>query len=177
MNPTTETLHLVHRERAGRITPVIVTDRREQRPLVFRRLRSVPGALYSGDYSIEGMQDSFAVEKKTVEELPGIFSTDRERFAHECLRLRGCAFRRLLVIGRRADVDAGRYHSKMTPRAILNSLAAFEVRYDLPIVWTPTPEAAALLVESWCYWFAREVVERCGDLLRATGDTDRAPTG
>ena len=36
------------------LRPVIVYDTREQAPLVFTRLQSIPGTLYSGDYSIAG---------------------------------------------------------------------------------------------------------------------------
>ena len=39
--------------------PVIVVDTREQAPLKFERLESVAGTLYSGDYSIAGLEASF----------------------------------------------------------------------------------------------------------------------
>jgi hypothetical protein len=44
----------------------------------------------------------------------------------------------------------------MNPKSVLNSLAAFEVRYDLPVDYFPDPEAAALQVESWLCWTARK---------------------
>jgi ERCC4-type nuclease len=45
--------------------PVIVIDSREQEPLSFTRLRSVVGTLTSGDYSVAGLEELFAVERKT----------------------------------------------------------------------------------------------------------------
>ena len=42
--------------------PVIVTDSREQTPLVFRRMVSVRGTLQSGDYSFLGGEELFSIE-------------------------------------------------------------------------------------------------------------------
>jgi hypothetical protein len=80
--------------------------------------------------------------------------------------MRGYRFKRLLVVGTREDIAAGHYHSKIAPKAVLATLGAFEVRYDLPIVFADTPEAAAREIERWAFWFAREVVEDGNDLLR-----------
>jgi hypothetical protein len=68
------------------------------------------------------------------------------------------AFRRLVVIGARSDIEHGRYRSKMNPKSVLHSLSAFEVRYDLPIYYFQDAESAALQIESWLWWVAREIV-------------------
>jgi hypothetical protein len=39
-------------------------------PLRFERLKAVAGTLYSGDYSIAGLEASFAVERKSIDDLP-----------------------------------------------------------------------------------------------------------
>jgi hypothetical protein len=59
--------------------------------------------------------------------------------------MRGYPFRRLVIVGSRADIEAGRYRSQMKPRAVLASLSAFEVRYDLPIYYFPDPRPPHLL--------------------------------
>jgi hypothetical protein len=46
------------------LRPTIVTDSREQAPLVFTRLASVTSTLYAGDYSVRGLEASFAVEEE-----------------------------------------------------------------------------------------------------------------
>jgi hypothetical protein len=43
---------------------------------------------------------------------------------------------------------------------------AFEVRYDLPVVFVPTVQAGARLVERWAFYFARQSVETVNNLLR-----------
>ncbi len=159
------------------LRPVIIVDTREQLPLSFTRLQSIRGTLNTGDYSAVGIEDHFTVEKKTIDELPGIFTSDRDRFSRECCRLRGYRFKRLLIVGTRQDIEAGRYRSKITPKAILNSLSAFECRHDLPVVWMATPEEAAKQVESWVYWFSRELVEDVNDLLRGHRRHDTTTAG
>jgi DNA excision repair protein ERCC-4 len=164
------------------LRPVIVIDGREQAPLRFERLRSIPGTLYSGDYSIAGLESRFAVERKSIDDLANCcLAGQRDRFEHELLRLPGYRFRRLLVIGTREDIAAGRYHSRIAPKAVLATLGAFEARY-LPVVFAETPEAGAREIERWSWWFAREVVEAANDLLRgsnaaAPSSTEPVPLG
>ena len=147
--------------------PIIVTDTREQEPLVFTRLKSVRGTLYSADYGILGLEDSFAVERKSIDDLANCcLASNRERFEHELHRLRGFRFKRLLIIGAREDIATGHYHSRIAPKSVLATLGAFEVRYDLPVVFSDSTESAALLVERWACWFAREVVQNANMLLR-----------
>jgi hypothetical protein len=52
--------------RLADLRPVIVADSREQEPLTFTRLQSVRGTLYSGDYSVQGLESKFAVERKSL---------------------------------------------------------------------------------------------------------------
>jgi ERCC4-type nuclease len=123
---------------------VIVVDTREQEPLVFERLTSVRGTLKTGDYSVAGLQDLFSIERKTVADLVGCSMGDnRERFERELHRLRGYRFKRLLVVGSEAEILAGHYHSNIKPNAVLATVCAFEVRFDLPVVFVPTAQAGA----------------------------------
>ena len=126
------------------IRPTMVTDSREQDPLTFRTFPSVTGTLVSGDYSFRGGEELFAVERKSIADLVASVTGERERFERELHRLRGFRFARLLVVGAQAEVEQHRYRSATTPKSVLHSLAAFEARYSIPVVWSPTPEEAAL---------------------------------
>lgn len=170
MTPELPTLPaLRHLAELAQARPVIVIDSREQEPLPIRRLDAIRAGLYSGDYSIKGMETLFAVERKSVADLVSCCAgSNRERFANELHRLRGYRFKRLLIIGDRADVEAGRYRSNIRPASIIGSLSAWEVRYDCPVCWTPTPTAAAVMVERWAWYFSREAIEAVNDLWRAT---------
>ena len=137
-------------------SPRIIIDTREQTPLSFANLEAVSGALYSGDYSIEGIEESFSIERKSIADLVGSLTSGRDRFMNELHRLRGFRFRRLLVVGSRSEIENGEYRSKARPRSILASLAAVEVRFDIPIIFEATPEQAALRIEKWAWWMWRE---------------------
>jgi len=150
------------------IRPVVVIDSREQAPLRFERLDSVRGNLTSGDYSFVGGEHVFAVERKSIPDIVSCCcSQERERFERELHRLRGFRFARLLIVGERIQIEQGEYRSNASSKAVLNSLSAFEARYNVPVVYCPTPEEAAAQIESWAYWMARELVEAANDLLRA----------
>lgn len=148
--------------------PVVVIDTREQDPLPIERLPSIRAGLYTGDYSIAGLESVFAVERKSIPDLVACCAaSNRDRFENELHRLRGFRFKRLLVIGTRQEIEAGQYRSNIKPAAVLGTLAAFESRYDVPTVYAATPREGAALVERWGWYMAREVVETCNALLRA----------
>jgi ERCC4-type nuclease len=145
------------------LAPVLLIDSREKEPLPFSRLQTRPGTLATGDYSIAGLENRglFAVERKSIEDLVGCVGANRERFETQLLRLRGYSFARLLVVGAEETILQHRYHSAINPRAVLASLYAFEARY-IPVVWAPTPQTAARLVERYATWFARELRQNAG---------------
>jgi DNA excision repair protein ERCC-4 len=148
--------------------PVIVVDTREQDPLIFSRFESVPGTLISGDYSVRGLEQLFAVERKSIDDLVGCcLGENRSRFERELHRLRGFRFKRLLIVGSRGLIETQRYHSRISPKSVLGSLNAWEVRFDCPIVFSATPEVAAADIERWAWYFAREMVETVNAMSRA----------
>jgi ERCC4-type nuclease len=109
--------------------PILVVDCREQVPLDFANLTAVSGTLYAGDYSLCGLEASFAVERKSIDDLANCcLAAQRGRFEHELHRLRGYRFNRLLIAGTRSDIAACRYYSRISPKAVLATLGAFEVR-------------------------------------------------
>lgn len=136
--------------------PQIIIDSREKTPLAFANLPTETSTLYSGDYSVKGLEEVFAIERKTIADLVSSLTRNRDRFTNELHRLRGYRFRRLLIVGSRHEIQIGNYRSQAKPRAILASLAAVEARYDIPAVFSSTPFAAALTVEQWAFWAWRE---------------------
>jgi hypothetical protein len=86
-------------------------------------------------------------------DLVGCFmNSNRARFERELCRLRGYRFKRLLVVGSRDDIAAGRYYSRIAPKAVLATLGAFEIRY-VPVIFCSTPEEAAIQIERWAFYF------------------------
>jgi ERCC4-type nuclease len=156
--------------------PNIVIDSREQAPLTFTRLPSTTGTLQTGDYSVVGAEELFAVERKTVADLVGCCTGDnRERFERELHRLRGYRFKRLMVVGTRVEVEQHRYRSNVSPASVLGSIQAWEVRYDVPLVWAASPEDGAIMVERWAHYFSRELVKVADTLRAATSAPSALP--
>jgi DNA excision repair protein ERCC-4 len=147
--------------------PTLLIDTREQTPLAFTRLESIPGTLTSGDYSVAGLEELFAIERKSVSDLVGCCAgSNRERFERELHRLRGYRFARILVVGEPDEITEGRYHSRIKPQSVWATLYAFEARYNLPVVFQPSAEVAAAWVENLAYWFARETILNANGLAR-----------
>lgn len=155
----------------GRVPPTAIIDTREQAPLVLPGLRTVVRGLTSGDYSIEGAEHLFAVERKSLNDLVACVTRERARFEREMIRLRGYRFRRLLIIGTEADLAQGRYTSAVSPSAVFGSLSAWEARFDIPVVLADTPELGGAIVTSWIRAFAREVVQDAGNVLAASSES------
>jgi ERCC4-type nuclease len=159
------------------LQPKIAVDTREQAPLKFTRLEAVERALFTGDYSVLNLEEEFAVERKSLDDLANCcLSSNRDRFEHELHRLRGYRFKRLLIIGTREDIAAGLYHSRILPQAVLATLSAFEVRYDLPIVFIETPEAAAIQIERWAFYYSREVIKLAHALSKSSHQPQKVTT-
>ena len=157
------------------LRPTVICDTREQLPLPITRLPVVRTGLQTGDYSFVGGEHLFSAERKSIDDIVSVCTGEsRLRFERECGRLRGMKFKRLLIVGPRWMIEGQRYRSAIKPAVVLHSLAAWEMRFDLPVVWAETPEAAAALVESWVWWFAREMVETANTLLRS--ETARSKT-
>jgi hypothetical protein len=70
------------------------------------------------------------------------------------------------VIGSRAEIELQRYRSRMAPKAVLHTLAAWEVRHDCPICYFPDRESAALQIESWLWWTSREIIRNANNLVK-----------
>ena len=115
----------------------IIIDTREQSPLDFSRWPDVTvetGTLTSGDYSLAGLTDRFGVERKSLPDLVASVTKGRDRFQRELERLRGFDVAALVVEGIMEQVARHEYRSKSNPDSVLQSLAAFQVRYGVPVI-------------------------------------------
>jgi len=149
-------------------TPTILVDTREQEPLVFARLPSVRATLVTADYSVLGLERLFAVERKDLDDLANCCSgQSRQRFERELHRLRGYPFRRLLIIGSEHDIRQAKYHSNINPQSIIGSLATWEIRFNLPVVFSASAEQAARQLERWAFYLAREIIQNANHLAKS----------
>lgn len=163
----------------GRTPPVAIIDTREQTPLILPGLRTVTRGLVSGDYSLVGAEHLFAIERKSLNDLVGCVTRERERFERELIRLRGYRFRRLLIVGTEDELANGDYTSTTPPAAVMASLITWEVRFDVPVVFCDDAEVAGGMVEAWIRAFAKELAKDAGNAIAGIPDATpaRIPVG
>jgi hypothetical protein len=77
-----------------------------------------------------------------------------------------------LIIGSELEIQSSNYMSRIRPQSVFGSLDAWEVRFDIPIVFRPSPELAARTVEKWTYYFCREHIKAGNELLRAAQNAE-----
>lgn len=101
--------------------------------------------LATGDYSLEGLADVIAVERKSLADLAMCVGRERERFERELERLARMPYPALVVEASMADILLGAARSEVHPHAVIGSLVSWSVRFRIP-VWlcTGRREAAAI---------------------------------
>lgn len=119
------------------------------RPLASGRrlltLRTAPGTLASGDYSLVGYETAIAIERKSLADAFSTFGGGRARFERELERLACLDFAAVVVEAELSQVmTAPPARSKMSPASVLGSVIAWQCRY-------PTV--------AWCFLPGREVAE------------------
>ena len=157
-------------------TPTIIIDTREQTPLPFAHFPTERATLPTGDYSVKGFESDFCIERKSVADLVQSVTRERDRFSRELQRMRAFDFRRLLIVGGLLDIEAHRYRSQTNPKSVIASVTAFEIRYQLPVCYCPTPEAAAAQIERWAVYFVRERLTAASETMRRYGEQAPTPT-
>jgi ERCC4-type nuclease len=118
---------------------------------------------------LHGLQDRIALERKSLDDLTGTLTKGRERFERECERGRGMDYFGLIVESSLEDVCGHRYQSQMTPQSLLQSLAAFSVRYGLHVHWCGNRAGGEYMVYSLLSKYLREAENRLAGIIKAHG--------
>lgn len=126
--------------------PVLLVDTREQAGYTFTRFRRWFAAierrsLRVGDYTIAGLEDRLAVERKSVEDLFACSSPlgSRSAFVRACARLGKLEFAVLVIEGSLEEILDGTEWSGMHPNAVLGTLQAVAVRWGIQPWFVGTP--------------------------------------
>jgi ERCC4-type nuclease len=155
----------------------IVIDSREQKPLDFTRWPDViveTGTLQSGDYSIHGLEERFAIERKSIPDLVASLTSGRDRFTRELERLRAYEFRCIIVEGTLEQIARHEYRSQTNPESILQTLAAWHIRYGVPTLWCGSPAGAAYQVRALARWYVEDAQKRLESIVKAAGEGQAA---
>lgn len=129
----------------------IICDSREQRPFSFERWPDVEirrEKLAVGDYSVAGLENRVAIERKELNDLVGCLQNDdRSRFERELHWARALDQFVVVIEGSVSDLARGNYRSQMQPEAALQSVATFFIRFGTPFLFADSRAGA----EYWTY--------------------------
>lgn len=151
----------------------IIIDSREQNPFSFegKDVETVTASLTTGDYSLAGLEDRIALERKSLADLVGCLTgSNRERFERELNRGRGLDYFAVVIEAGFSELTGKQYRSNLNPHAAAQSIIAFQVRYGVPFIWAGSRRAAEYLT----YWllskYLRDAETRYGAIIKAHGN-------
>lgn len=160
----------------------VIIDSREQAPFAFQgevyagTICEV-GALQSGDYSLGGLIDRVAVERKSLPDLVACLGRERDRFERELQRARGLDAFLVVVEAPFEDLAKGNYRSQLRPHAACQSVMAFAARYRVGFHFAGSRAAA----EYSCWSFLRQYLlgaeRRLKEVVKAHGEAESAGKG
>ena len=108
-----------------------------------------------GDYSLE--KDVVVERKHTLDEICTNLTSDRDRFEREFIRCRAFGIKVFLLIEDSSwnDIFLQNYRSKLSARSLLASLLAWQVRYNVTIIFCSSANTPKLIFQI-LYYAARE---------------------
>ena len=152
----------------------ILVDTREQRPFTFEHERYdvqiQPGTLSVGDYSLAGLQDKVAVERKSLPDLVGCLGRERERFERELQRGAALDAFAVVVEAAWADLAGGNFRSQLNPHAACQSVLAFMARYRVPFLFAGSRAAAEYAAWGFLHQYIGDARKRWANIVKAHGE-------
>ncbi len=152
----------------------IAVDTREQAPFGFGGITGDRGrvvevatcikGLKTGDYSVNGLEDAIAVERKSKADLYETVGRGRARFERELSRLAEMEAPAIVLECDLASLLRPPARSRVHPSSVLNSLIAWSVRHHIPVWPCPDRRFAEILTYRLLrhYWRERERKNRRG---------------
>ncbi len=147
---------------------MIIVDTREKLPYIFNSPSQV-GTLGCGDYSLAGGQHLISIERKSLDDLVLCLSKDRPRFERELYKSRSLDYMALIIEASLADIISHKYQSQMQPKAIIQSLIAFSIRYKLPVWLAGSREYGQRITESLLEKYSKEIERKHQALSNGAG--------
>ena len=137
------------RSSGGPVT--LIVDTREQEEYSFdpRLVATVRRALPAGDYSIEGLEDRVAVERKTLDDFVSTVIHSRTRFREELRKLAGYRAACVVVEAGLMDVLQKRYRGGAHPNAVLGNALSLILDYRVPVFFCTTRQASCQFVQAY----------------------------
>ena len=152
--------------------PVVVIDSQEHMGYKFERFTNwfsgtIRKRLPVGDYTLQGMEEELAIERKTLPDLVNSIIQDRKDFIEKCEKLSTFRKKCLVIEGSLSSIKTPYEDSQAHPNAVLGSLLAAQERWDIPVFFLDDfilaeEFVASVLSKYHAYrWLEMNGYERC----------------
>lgn len=153
----------------------IIIDSREQAPFAFDHAKyagtvAEVGTLDTGDYSLAGLTDRVAVERKSLPDLVACLGRERERFERELLRAAALDAFAVVVESSWAELAAGQYRSQLNPHSACQSVLAFTARHRIPFLFAGSRAGAEYVTWGFLRQYLESARKRWGSIVKAHGE-------
>lgn len=157
----------------------ILIDTREQCPFTFEHAKYAEtvtelSTVDCDDYSLAGLTDRVAVERKSLPDLVACLGRERERFERELQRAAALDAFVVVVEASWSELAGGQYRSQLNPHSACQSVLAFTARHRIPFLFAGSRAGA----EYACHGFLKQYLEsarkRWGTIVKAHGGEDAA---
>jgi ERCC4-type nuclease len=137
------------RSNPGPVT--IVIDTREQEGYSFdpRLAATVRRALPAGDYSIAGLENTVAVERKSLDDFVSTVIHSRARFRKELRKLAEYRAACVVVEAGLLEVLLHRYRGDAHPNAVLGSALSIILDFRIPVFFCSSRQAACQFAQAY----------------------------
>jgi ERCC4-type nuclease len=128
----------------------IIVDTREQSPFSFpsehdgEEIKVSIGTLPFGDYTIRGLEEIVAIERKSLPDIVACCGAERDRFNKELLALRGYKCKAVIIEATLADIIKGKWRGKVLPQMVLGSIASWRVKFNIDFIYAGNAECASM---------------------------------
>jgi ERCC4-type nuclease len=135
----------------------IVIDTREREPYGFD-CPTVRRKLEAGDYSVAGLEDAVAVERKSLKDFVSTVIHDFVRFAAELQKLSNLDAACVVV---EADLDqvlrglAAGACGNVAPESLLGATVHISLHYGVPVFWCGSRQAGRAFTDAFLRMFVR----------------------
>ena len=152
--------------------PMVVIDSAEHMGYTFERFTnwlagSVRKRLKTGDYTILGMEEELAVERKTIPDLVKSIIQEGSDFIQKCERLSVFKKKCIVIEGSLTSLKVPYEDSQAHPNAVFGSLLAAQERWDIPVYFLDNfllaeEFVASMLSKYHAYrWLEKNGFEKC----------------
>ena len=127
------------------------------------------GTLSLGDYSLAGLTDRVAVERKSLADLVMCLGTERERFQRELMRAAALEAFCVVVEASWQELAAGKYRSKLSPASGMASVLAFMARHRIPFLFAGNRANAEAVTAGFLRQYVKGKVHELKAVQEAVG--------